>query len=316
MPEEAMALLDAGRAWGGGAPATIRFGEEAVPNYRREEPAQTILGAKQKAWFLGRLRASTATWKVWGNSMGVLDWRADPQHLPPDISKPWPGAGYAGFGGGDHSSAYTERREIYDVIEKEGITGFACVAGDRHTFWAGLMAATLPGAPTPKGPAPREAFTPVGVAFITGSISSVGLVEAYEGRFPKQHPLRALYLIDRPDLPKPEPAINLLLRHGVRTCLDYATSRSLTSARAKSDPDLSPHLSFLDLGGHGYAAVRLDPSALECEFVCIPRPITRDEGHDGGPLRYRVAHRAELWRRGERPRLQQRVLEGDPGLGA
>ena len=35
---------------------------------------------------------------------------------------------------------------------------------------------------------------------------------------------------------------------------------------------------------------------------------------DGGPLRYRVALTAELWQPGERPRLRQQVLEGDPGL--
>ena len=71
-----------------------------MPNFRKDEAPQTILGAEQKAWFLDRLRASRATWKVWGNSLGTLDWRADPQNLPPGLGKPWPGAGYACFGGG------------------------------------------------------------------------------------------------------------------------------------------------------------------------------------------------------------------------
>jgi len=35
---------------------------------------------------------------------------------------------------------------------------------------------------------------------------------------------------------------------------------------------------------------------------------------DGGPLRYRVRHRARLWAKGERPRLEQQTLEGDSGL--
>jgi len=47
-------------------------------------------------------------------------------------------------------------------------------------------------------------------------------------------------------------------------------------------------------------------------FVCIPRPLERAD-EDGGPLRYRVAHRARLWKPGERPRLEQRILS-DPGL--
>jgi alkaline phosphatase D len=53
---------------------------------------------------------------------------------------------------------------------------------------------------------------------------------------------------------------------------------------------------------------------MRTEFVCIPRPITRSERADGGLLRYRVVHSAQLWRAGEKPRLVQQVLEGDIGL--
>jgi hypothetical protein len=35
---------------------------------------------------------------------------------------------------------------------------------------------------------------------------------------------------------------------------------------------------------------------------------------DGGPLRYHVAHTAKLWKPGERPHLEQQVLEGSVGL--
>ena len=68
------------------------------------------------------------------------------------------------------------------------------------------------------------------------------------------------------------------------------------------------------MGGHGYAKVRLTGDEMRTEFVCIPRPITRSERADGGPLRYRVAHIAKLWRRAKRRSLSAQVLEGDPGL--
>jgi len=48
--------------------------------------------------------------------------------------------------------------------------------------------------------------------------------------------------------------------------------------------------------------------------VCIPRPLERSENADGGPLRYRVSHRATLWKKGEAPKLEQRVIEGNPLL--
>jgi alkaline phosphatase D len=111
-----------------------------------------------------------------------------------------------------------------------------------------------------------------------------------------------------------KPAVNLLMHHGVRACLEYQRTGDPAAARLASNPDLAPHLSFLDMGGHGYAIARFDAKAVTCEFVCIPRPLERSAGDDGGPVLYRVTHRAERWSAGQRPRLEQRVVEGDPGL--
>ena len=76
--EAAMEIMDAARTYnGGGPPASIRFGKAEIPNLWKDRPAQTILGAEQKAWFLERLRSSKATWKIWGNTTATLDMRAD-----------------------------------------------------------------------------------------------------------------------------------------------------------------------------------------------------------------------------------------------
>jgi alkaline phosphatase D len=302
--EEAAQVLDGGRAYNGGRPpATLTYGGVTIPNPRKDGPPQTLLGAEQKAWFKRTLRASTATWKIWGNSKGAIDHRGDPQNLPPGLAPPWTD-GYAMMGGNDYGAAWHERAEIYDLIRDAKITGFAIVSGDLHSFWAGYATSQLP---------PGK-FEPVGLSFIGGSLVSPGALESYEHTFPKQHPLRPLFLADRPGQAKPDPTCNMMLLHGVRSCLEYAKSFDLARARALSNPDLSPHLEFVDLGGHGYATVRLSGEEMRTEFVCIPRPVTRSERPDGGPLRYRVVHTARLWKPGERPRLIQQVLEGDPGL--
>ena len=304
-PEDAMIILDGGRSFNGGKPpAELSFGAVRVANPQKDKPPQTILGADQKAWFKDKLRSSTATWKIWGNSLGCLDWRADPQNLPAGLTKqPWP-SGYASLGGGDHGSAYVERKEIYDLVRDERITGFAIVSGDRHSFWAGYASSELP---------PGK-FEPVGLSFVGGSLASPGVMESYEHKLPKDLPTRALFLADRSDGAKPEWTFNMLLRHGVSSCLDYAKSFDLTHARSLSNPQLAPHLEFVDLGGHGYATARLSADELRTEFVCIPRPVTRSNRPDGGPLRYKVVHSAPMWTAGERPKLLQRVIEGDPGL--
>jgi len=304
-PEEANETLDAGREYGGGHPPdTIRFGEQQVPNGRKTSAAHTMLGVEQKAWFLEQLKRSSGTWKIWGNSLGTLDWRTDPQNLPAGIGKPWPGAGYANFGGGDWSGYLTERAEIYDFVRAHDIGGFAIVSGDRHSFWAGLAAKALP---------PKK-FEPIGVAFVTGSLSAPGLPESAEHNLPREHPLRSLYVHQpTPDAPV-QRTMNMLLLHGVRSCLEYARSGDLDKALALSNPDVAPHLSFLDLGGHGYASVRASASTLDVEFVCIPRPLERSQSEDGGPLVYRVSHQAKLWKPGETPQLQRTLLEGTPPL--
>ena len=202
MPQEAIEILDAGNSYNGGRPpAAIRYGTKDIPNFRRDQPPQTILGAEQKAWFLNRLQNSKATWKIWGDTVATLEMRADPQNLPAGLTTAWPGMGYAGFfanfGAGDHSAAYVERGEIYDFVRDHGITGFATVAGDRHSFWAGLAAKALP----------PKAFEPVGIAFVTGSISAPGVIESFEHGFPKDHPLRLT--VHRPRTSRPATSTNI-----------------------------------------------------------------------------------------------------------
>ena len=149
------------------------------------------------------------------------------------------------------------------------------------------------------------------MAFVTGSISAPGVLESFEHHVPKGAPLAALFVGQGPGDSGPQATINLLLRHGVRACLEYAKTGDLAKARRLSNPDLSPHVSFVDMGGHGYAMVRADGQQLETEFVCVPRPVVRQDKPDGGPLLYRVRHSASLWRKGEAPRLRQTVVEGN-----
>jgi len=227
----------------------------------------------------------------------------DPQNLPPALG-PWKGEGYGLMATYDWGAMYFERAEIFDAVRDAGITGFAIVSGDRHSFWAGYAAKALPPA----------AFEPVGVSFVGGSLISPGMAEANEYNQKKDdNPTRGLYIAEDRN-GKPQCTANLTLHHGVRSALEYTRSGDLVKAHAVRNPDLAPHLTFVDMGGHGYATVRVDAQSMQTDFVCIPRPIARSPGADGGPLRYRVRHEVALWQPGERPQMRQTVLEGDAGL--
>jgi alkaline phosphatase D len=303
IPQEWMEIVDGGKDFAGGKPpATIAIGDKTIPNFRKDGPAHTVLGREQKAWLKERLTRSTATWKIWGATNGTLDMRTDPQNLPAGLIKaPWPGKDFGTFANPDFSSAYAERAEIYDLVRDRKVSGFVTVSGDRHSFWAGYAAPALP----PAG------FAPVGVSFITGSISAPGLGEAAE--FFKDSPVLPLY-VRKTAGAAPEHTINLTIKRGVRSALEYAASGDIAKARAVTNPDVAPHLEFVDMAGHGYAVVSAGPDAIDTEFVCIVRPIARATTPDGGPLRYRVSHHAKRWAPGERPTLEQRVIEGDPKL--
>lgn len=301
MPEAMLDILDQGEAFDDGRPpATIRLGELEFPNPNKDAPPEAYLGLDQMAWFKDRLRAARAPWKIWGHSFGTLTGRTDPQNLPAAFAAQWP----AGGGYGVTTGGYRlEHGEIFDMVRAEGITGFTIVAGDRHAFWAGYPSKTLP---------PR-AFDPVGVEFVTGSISAQTAGEVQQLTMPKDRPLRALNIHDRPD-GSMECSWNMTLLHGVKSSFVLKETGDPAQARAASNPELSPHLEFLDYAGHGYTTVRASPQELETEFVCIPVPLERSETDDGGPLRYRVTHCVSLWKPGERPQLRQDILEGDPGL--
>jgi len=154
----------------------------------------------------------------------------------------------------------------------------------------------------------------VGVSFVGGSLISPGMAEANEYNQKKEdNPTRPLYIAEIKGGP-PQCTANLMLHHGVRSALEYASSGDLAKAHAVRNPELAPHLEFVDMDGHGYATVRVDASAMVTEFVCIPRPITRSASDDGGSLRYRVRFEVPLWQTGERPRMRKTVVEGDAGL--
>ncbi len=279
-------------------PDTIRFNGKDIPNPTKDVFAQTHLGKEQRQWFIEQLGASTARWKIWGHGFGTIEVRSDYQNLPDDFVSKWPkDVGYAVM----DNRFLRDKDIIFDYIRDQKITGFCVVGGDRHAFHAGLISKALP---------PKK-FEPLGVEFVTGSISQQTLLEVLEVGMKKDNPRRVLSLIDQPD-GTIIPSINVTALHGVRSAFKLKETGDIEQARAVRNQEVAPHLSLLDFGGHGYGLVTATSDQLSTEFVCIPRPMERSERPDGGPLVYRIVHRTHLWKAGEAPVLEQEILEGDP----
>jgi len=304
LSENVVDVLDGGRDFNHGKPPDeISFNGKSIPNPRKHESPQSMLGVAQKAWFLEKLRASSVPWKLWGNSVAMADWRLDFQHLPKNIAVKWPDAGFATFMDDDWSAYRHERAEVLDFIRSKQITGVVALCGDRHAFEAAVVSESLPPKP----------YYPLMAEFVTGSISAPGLFEAAEYSLPKDHPLRAVYVYQPSANATPQPAINYSIACGVNASL--ALTRTGEKAPAEEDWDVGPHLPFIDLGGHGYSVVHAGGDELEVEFVCIVRPLERSERADGGPLAYRVAHSVKQWTRDATPRIKRTRVEGTLPLG-
>jgi alkaline phosphatase D len=156
----------------------------------------------------------------------------------------------------------------------------------------------------------------VGVSFVGGSIISPGMAEANEHNL-KDGTIRCARCTSPIRVRTAAAHGNLLLHHGVRSALEYASSGDLQKAHAVRNPELAPHLAFVDVGGHGYATgprrrqhdgdrVRLHPAA------------DRAQRRRGWLDRcaYRVRNEVPLWRAGERPQMRTTIVEGDAGLAA
>lgn len=297
--ENAVNILDAGRAFNQGKPPeTINFNGRDLPNPRKLQPPQSMLGREQKSWFMQRLRSSQATWKLWGNSVGMFDWRIDFQNLPEGFGPKWPDSGYGTITIDDWAAYRHERAEILDFIRRQGITGVAAVCGDRHAFEASLVSAS------------PESSVAVIPEFITGSISAPGLFESAEYNVAKDHPLRAIFVYQPVNGGALQSAFNFSVKNGVRASLALQRTGNVQRALAERNPQLAPNLSFIDFGGHGYSVVSATTDHLEVEFVCIPRPLERATAEDGGPIAYRVTHRVDRWAASARPKLLRTKSEG------
>jgi alkaline phosphatase D len=96
----------------------------------------------------------------------------------------------------------------------------------------------------------------------------------------------------------------------VRSSLALQETGDPAQALRASNPEVAPHLGFVDVGGHGYTTVRVSETELAAEFVAITRPLERSERPDGGPLAYRVVHRVKLWDLSAPPRIERVSSEG------
>ena len=118
------------------------------------DPARSMLGSTQHAWFVNQIESTQATWKLWANEVMLMQLKFGPLYI--DLDQ-WDGY-------------QQERNAILNVVKHAKIKNFVALTGDLHTFLAGYLKTDFDN--------PFEAH--VGVELMVGSITSANFAEEIE----------------------------------------------------------------------------------------------------------------------------------------
>jgi alkaline phosphatase D len=224
------------------------------------------------------MAASTATFKVWGNSLPLLRIVLDATEVdlfPGDLvlsADSWDG--YP-----------SERRELMTFLKDEGIRNVVSLSGDFHAHLAGLVHDDHDAAGS----------TPVMTDFVAAGISSQSQWASIAGAVETAvapalaalvAPVLKLIVYDATELGGGKAVVNLntLIRYGSGAGNVAAATHDLAMIEAARNPDVNPHLRYVDTAASGYGLARFDGEAAHVELITIERPV-HDRGEAGAELR-------------------------------
>jgi alkaline phosphatase D len=258
LPLPLVNTFDQGKTANGGSPPATVLG---LPNPRVNSPVGTILGEAQKQWWKDTMKASDATWKLWGNEVPMMRMR-------------FPQGGVAELVAdrvlsGDTWDGYpTERTELMKYLLVENIRNVVVLTGDVHAAFAGVLVDDFD--------APVGMRNAVATELIAPGISSNSLFSFFESATRRTPPaLRGLITVDASAAggAKFTENLNLLLLHGTRSAGAFAQTLNLTAALSVADPTTNPHLKYVDSNAQGYGYVKITGTAVQATLVTVNRPI-------------------------------------------
>lgn len=261
-------------------------------------PGQTMLGARQKEWFLNRMQQSTAIWKIWGNEVQFAPLKVLRRYLNLDA---WDG--YAG-----------ERQSIAQVLKTAGVQNIITLTGDLHSFEVNLMKADY---------GKDRDSNAIGVELMVGSVSSSNLQEMISnlltGKLSKSSPIadaslqkimetmiadssRESRLLSDTSRKKVSEILKQPLTKRSRTLSSTLLERlvkELANALSYLVIKENPWIKRFNSTRHGYCVLKLTPQAATCTAYSV------------STIKSRQASRSLLWQC-EIPRDQAtvRMLNG------
>lgn len=282
---ELVAIADAGNAYADGQPpATLPYGDGTVANPAVAREPGSMLGRRQREWFLQAMAASAAPWKIWANAMPLLPLRLDMSALPfTDYEDSI--FSIDGWSGYPHELAILMSR-----LEKDGITGVVSLSGDHHMHGAGTVQHST---------TDSEAL-PVAVDFAVAGISSAPLFEDLVAIAKADHPDFAS-LVYRETANGMEPVWNISMLQGVLAAYGYSRT-GLSALNSWLGPNAAnPGLRYVDTTANGYGLATLDGGEMRVQLITM-EDIRRDFA-EVPAIRHIARFNVPLWRAGGTPQL-------------
>jgi len=284
--------LDAGRTANAGTPhATLAYEGREIDNPRLDSPMGTCMGAEQKQWFKETMKASTAKWRIWANSIPAVSMRLNLSQVPSvELEDSYLGVdAWQGFPG--------ELSELMSFVKENGISNLVSCSGDYHTSAAGRLAVD-PDA---------EELEFVAVDFATTSISSGNLFSGAEASLKKDNPFRPFVTYESGG--KLVENFNNTIVNGVRSGLAASYSGSPWLASFLSTDRASPGLDFMDTNAHGFALATVSNDTTTMTLVNVGS-ISQKPGPEGQPVVRRTTFNVSSWDDGSAPSLGDPSFEG------
>ena len=294
-------LAEGRDANGGNPPETVVINGETAPNPRRNDPAVSLLGNRQKQWFKNALAGSQAIWKVWANAEPVMGFRFDADRINPEAG--------SGFLWTDSWDGFpNEREEVMRFIRENGIANVVSLSGDRHAHYAGLVAENY------EAEAPRYVIPDFTCAAIS-AFERGPFLERAMGSFGLSH--LGMYDRQRADGTGERACnLNLFMRKGARCAQAMSETNDLEQALAATEPSPNPHLAYADNDVHGYCVATFDSDSCDVTFVSVARPVWDPEVYPEGPPMLRaVGYRVDAWEGGGEPKLVRTFTRGERVFG-
>ena len=294
-------LAEGRDANGGNPPETVVINGETVPNPRRDDPAVSLLGNRQKQWFKNALAGSRATWKVWANAEPVMGFRFDADRINPEAG--------SGFLWTDSWDGFpNEREEVMRFIRENCIANVVSLSGDRHAHYAGLVAENY------EAEAPRYVIPDFTCAAIS-AFERGPFLERAMGSFGLSH--LGMYDRQRADGTGERACnLNLFMRKGARCAQAMSETNDLEQALAAAESSPNPHLAYADNDVHGYCVATFDSDSCDVTFVSVARPVWDPDVYpDGPPMLRAVGYRVDAWEGGEEPKLVRTFTRGERVFG-